>query len=240
MVTTSDILSFASSRKFFTRKELIFHLEQEAKLGSPRSLSEQLHRLLKSGQIKRVERGVYTFLEDTRRSFSVVSSEETLFLHQQLKTQFPFLDICIWSVSNLISYMHHIPNLSLLFVEVENDAVESVFNSLKSNSNRLVFMEPTLTDYERYIHTNDTIVVCPLVSESPLQIVDGLKTPTIEKILVDIVGDVAFSFLQGAEINEVYTTIFERHNVNKNKLIRYATRRGRKEKVEQLIKANRL
>src|SRR5574344_2927026 len=130
MVTTSDILSFASSRKFFTRKELIFHLEQEAKLSSPRSLSEQLHRLLKSVQIKRVDRGVYTFLQDTRRSFSVVSSEETLFLHQQLKTQFPFLDICIWSVSNLISYMHHIPNLSLLFVEVENDAVESVFNSL--------------------------------------------------------------------------------------------------------------
>jgi hypothetical protein len=54
------------------------------------------------------------------------------------------------------------------------------------------------------------------------------------------VGDVEFSFLQGSEVNYVYTTIFERHNVNKNKLLRYATRRGRKEEVEQLINANKL
>ena len=111
---------------------------------------------------------------------------------------------------------------------------------LNTESNKRVFLLPSLTDFERYISTNDAIIIRLLISESPLQLVEGISTSTIEKVLVDIVGDVEFSFLQGSEINHVYTTIFERHNVNKSKLLRYATRRGRKEEVEQLINANKL
>ncbi len=99
---------------------------------------------------------------------------------------------------------------------------------------------PSLTDFERYINTNEAIIIRPLISESPLLVVDGINTPTIEKILVDIVGDVEFSFLQGSEINYVYAAVFERHSVNKNKLLGYATRRGRKEEVEQLLNTNKL
>lgn len=240
MATTSDILYFAQIRKRFSRKELIEYLKQEAKLGSTSSLSEPLYRLQKSGQLVRLERGLYAITDDKRTNFSMAISKEIQLLHQQLKSHFPNVDMCIWSKSTLVSYMHHIPSVTQLLVEVESDAVESVFNFLNSNSPNLVFLEPTVTDFERYIQSNETIVVTSLVSESPLQLVDGIKTPTIEKLLVDIVGDVVFSFLQGSEINNVYTTIFERHNVNKNKLLRYAARRGRKEEVEQLINANKL
>ena len=104
-------------------------------------------------------------------------------------------------------YMHHIPNLNLLFVDVEREVAESVFKLLNSDSNKRVFLMPSLTDFERYIHTNEAIIIRPLISESPLQMVDGINTPTIEKILVDIVGDVEFAFLQGSEINNVFATI---------------------------------
>ncbi|MDP4241010.1 MAG: hypothetical protein Q8904_16225 [Bacteroidota bacterium] len=87
---------------------------------------------------------------------------------------------------------------------------------------------------------NDAIIFRPLISDSPLQLVKDINTPTLEKILVDIVGDIAFSFLQGSEINHIYTTIFERHSINKNKLLRYATRRARKEEVEELLKISQL
>lgn len=99
---------------------------------------------------------------------------------------------------------------------------------------------PSSADFERYINTNEAIVIRPLTSESPLKLVDDINTPTIEKIMVDIVGDVEFSFLRGVEINYVYNTIFEKHNINKNKLLRYASRRGRKQLVEELIKTNNL
>jgi predicted aldo/keto reductase-like oxidoreductase len=125
--------------------------------------------------------------------------------------------------------------------KLQTEKADRIFlNNLNTESNKRVFLLPSLTDFERYISTNDAIIIRLLISESPLQLVEGISTPTIEKVLVDIVGDVEFSFLQGSEINHVYTTIFERHNVNKNKLLRYATRRGRKEEVEQLINANKL
>jgi len=64
---------------------------------------------------------------------------------------------------------------------------------------------------------------------------EGFNTPSIEKILVDVAGDVEFDFLQGAEITYFYSNVIERHNINKSKLIRYATRRGRRQEVEQLF-----
>ena len=136
--------------------------------------------------------------------------------------------------------MHHIPNLNLLFVDVEREVTESVFYFLNSDSTKRVFLQPSLTDFEQYISANEAIIIRSLISESPLQLIESINTPTIEKVLVDIVADVEFSFLQGSEINYVYTTIFEKHNVNKNKLLRYAARRGRKNEVKKLINTNKL
>ena len=240
MVTTNDILNFAGNHKVFSRKELIANLKSQNQLENPASLSEQLNRLLKSGQLIRLEHGIYTLSDKTKNDFSVVCSEEMKRINQQLKTQFPFADFCIWPGSTLLSYMQHIPSLSFILIDVEREVAESIFNLLNSDSSKRVYLMPSSTDFERYINTNEAIIVRPLISESPLQLVDGIKTPTIEKILVDIAGDVEFSFLQGVEINYVYNTIFEKHNVNKNKLLRYASRRGRKQLVENLLKTNKL
>jgi hypothetical protein len=240
MVTINDILNFAGNHKVFSRKELIDNLKSQNQLENPSSLSEQLNRLLKSSQLIRLERGIYTLPDNAKKDFSIACTEEMKKINQQLKSQFPFADYCIWSGSALLSYMHHIPSLSFVLVDVEREVAESVFNLLNSDSSKRVYLMPSSTDFERYINTNEAIIIRPLVSESPLQLVEDINTPAIEKILVDIVGDVEFSFLQGVEINYVYNTIFEKHNVNKNKLLRYATRRGRKAVVEKLLKTNKL
>jgi predicted transcriptional regulator of viral defense system len=132
MVTTKDIINFAFTHKVFTRKELIANLQNRKQISAPGSLSEQLDRLFKSGLLIRLERGVYSLPVNARKDFSVVCSEEMQRINQQLKNQFPFADYCIWSGSALIPYMHHIPNLSLLFVDVEREVAESVFNLLNS------------------------------------------------------------------------------------------------------------
>jgi hypothetical protein len=240
MVTTNDILNFAFTHKVFTRKELITNLKSLNQISTQSSLSEQLNRLLKSGQLIRFERGIYTLPDNAKKNFSINSSEDVKNINQQIIKQFPFADYCIWPGSAIMPYMHHIPNLSFVFVDVEREVAESIFNHLNSESTKRVYLMPSLTDFERYINGTEAIIIRPLISESPLQLIDGINTPAIEKILVDIVGDVEFSFLQGSEINYVYSTIFERHNINKNKLLRYASRRGRKQEVELLLKTNKL
>lgn len=240
MITTNEILNFAFLHKVFTRSELMDDLKNKNQIGSLGVLSEQLNRLLKSGRLIRIERGVYKLPDDAKRDFAVVCSEEMKKIDTRIKSQFPFVDYCLWFNSILMPYMHHIPNLNLMFVDVEREVAESVFNLLNSDSNKRIFLMPSLTDFERYISTNEAIIIRPLISESPLRLVEGINTPAIEKILVDMVGDVEFAFLQGSEMSYVYTTIFENHSVNKNKLLRYATRRGRKEEVEQLLNINKL
>ena len=136
--------------------------------------------------------------------------------------------------------MLHVPNINYLYVDVERDAAESVFNLLNSASPKRVYLMPTVTDFERYISGNDIIIIRILVSESPVQNNAGIITPAIEKILVDMVADAEFNFLKGSELHHIYNTIFERHNVNKSKLLRYATRRGKRGEVEQLMNINKL
>jgi hypothetical protein len=235
MITSNDILNFAITHKVFTRKELIANLKNQTKVDSLHSLSERLDRLLKSKQLIRLERGVYSLPATFQKIFMAFISDEIKQLNLQLKTQFPFANYCVWSSKTIAPYMHHIPNLNYTYIDVERDVTESVFDFLNNNSSVRVFLCPDQNDFSRYINGNESIIIRTLISEAPLQVLQGFNTPTIEKILVDVAGDVEFDFLQGTEITYFYRNVIERHNINKSKLIRYATRRGRRLEVEQLF-----
>ena len=64
---------------------------------------------------------------------------------------------------------------------------------------------------------------------------DGCIVPRIEKILVDLVGDNELFFASGSETYNIYEFVRESNNINMSRLLRYASRRNRKEKVEQII-----
>jgi len=225
MNISNEIIRFAAGRESFPRSELI---EKFGNL-SEKSLSQQLYRLLKSNRLERIEQGIYRLPVSL---FSV--SDEIKTLNEILKNQFPFSDYCFWSSNVLMPFMHHIPNLNFIYVDVENDVAESVFNFLKTNQSKSVYFRPDKEDYYRYITGTESIIVRLLISESPLQMQENVFVPTLEKVLVDIACDVEFDFMQGAEISYFYRNVMERHTINKRKLLRYASRRGRREEVEQL------
>ena len=225
MNISAEIIGFATNRQTFSRKELF---ESFGNL-SEKSLSQQIYRLLKTNRLERIKQGIYRLPVSL---FSVL--EEIKQLNEILKKQLPFANFCLWSSNVLIPFMHHIPNLNFIYLDVENDVAESAFNFLKSNQTKPIFFRPNKEEYNRYITGTEAIIVRGLISESPLQTVKNVQTPTLEKVLVDIAGDIEFDFLQGAEITYFYRNVLERHEINKRKLLRYASRRGRREKVEQL------
>lgn len=179
--------------------------------------------------MERKNQGVYSLPNSL---FAV--SKEIQELNEILKNKFPFANFCFWSSNVLMPFMHHIPILNFIYLDVEYDVAETVFNFLKSKHQRTIFFRPSKDEYNRYVAGTDAIIIRGLVSESPLQIIENVPTPTLEKVLVDIVGDVEFDFLQGTEITYFYRNVLDRNVINKKKLIRYATRRGRREEVEQL------
>jgi hypothetical protein len=66
--------------------------------------------------------------------------------------------------------------------------------------------------------------------EAPVQLLQGVVTTTIEKLLVDVFcDDVLFAAQQGGEMATIYRVAFEKHTINENKMLRYANRRRKKE-----------
>lgn len=74
-----------------------------------------------------------------------------------------------------------------------------------------------------------------LVSEAPLQKVSDVPMPTLEKLLVDILRDADFFYLQGSESEHIFENAFNLYAVNRNRLFRYAGRRKAKEEILSIL-----
>lgn len=237
MTITESILNYASRQKgAFKRKDLINGIVSKHPSTTEKAIDIQTSRLLNSGKLQRKGHGQYMLAENILPEFVYHPSEFEKDIFLQLKKKFPFLDICIWSPKVLSSFMHHIPNIGYTFVDVEKDGMESVFHALLNmNTGRHILLAPSVKDCERYLVDTDTIVVRQLIGQSPLTEIDGCTVPRIEKILVDAIGDNELMFASGSEIYNIYEFVRERHSINMSKLNRYASRRNRKDKVQQII-----
>ena len=74
-----------------------------------------------------------------------------------------------------------------------------------------------------------------LVSEAPLQEVSGVPMPTLEKLLVDILRDTDFFYLQGSESDRIIENAFNLYTINRNRLFRYADRRKVKKELSSIL-----
>ena len=116
-----------------------------------------------------------------------------------------------------------------------------MFQFLRSE-NIPAFLEPDEEIIQNYLPDNRTpVIILPLVSEAPLQIVNSVQTVTLEKILVDLFCDTTTFFAyQGSERSTIFKEAFDRYTVHQNKLLRYARRRGKKDALLSYLKKNKL
>jgi len=184
--------------------------------------------------ITRVGRG--RFVLGKSITFQPEISPKIKSLNTKLKNQFPYLKTCLWSTSIINQFMVHQPGKFYLLVEVEKEATESVFYYLKESKNN-VFINPTIDILEKYLpNSNEIIIVNPLVSEAPIKRIQGVSTVSIEKLLVDVYCDaVIFAAQQGSEMRTIFTMALNKYPVNKNRMLRYADRRGQKEPLRSYL-----
>ena len=206
---------------------------------SGESLKRVLSRLVTEGRLQRVGYGLYKASDNRLPRYSYEPSAEEIDLYQRLKRTFPFTGICIWRPEVLVPLMQHVPIATATFIDVERVAMDSVFSALQSmDSERPILINPSKTEVDRIIPSSAPIIVRPLVQEAPTEKINGIIVPTIEKILVDAVSDKELQFAQGAELFTIYENAFEKFDINKSRLLRYASRRNRKPKVETILKSN--
>ena len=210
MTAENQIIDIARKQNgLFTRKDLLNAVRSGMKNISEGSLVVLLNRMLAENKIIRVSYGKYKLNEDLKYDFLYEPSEFMLSLNRHIKEKFPFIDYCIWQPSIFASMMLHVPAVRTTLVDVEREAMESVFMSLQNMEFAIpVFFNPKQEDADRYITNRDMIIVRPLVKEAPIDIIDGCPVPTLEKMLVDAISDKELQHLQGNELYTIYSNAF--------------------------------
>lgn len=238
MTTTEAITNYASTQQApFSRKELINALCTGDIKTSEQNVNLQLNRLVSSGKLIRIRYGYYSLPKGSRKEYVYIPSEEEMDLNSLIKSKFPFIDYCVWSPSKLGRFMQHVPNVGTILVDAERDVMESVFMELQSEiKSRQILLHPSRKEIEIYVNSLDAVIVRPLVHEAPLSEFKGYKVPRIEKMLVDAAGDAELDYMGGSELYTIFENAFDAYTINKSKLLRYASRRNRKERIIQILK----
>lgn len=220
--------------KPFTSKELYqFYLDYEPEL-KQNTFRWRIYNLKQAGIISSVKRGTYRL--ESKKAFTPPINLSLKRIYNKIKEKFPYIEISIWETNWLANYMIHQPRTDNIIIEVDKDAMESVF-ALFQETKSNVFLNPNKHDVETYLMTGKSnIVVKNLVVESPIQLQDKIYVPKIEKIIVDLFVDKdLFIMYQGQELANIYEALFETYSINQSTLNRYATKRKVKERLVDFI-----
>jgi len=227
-VSKKQILEFAQTNQKVNASSLASAYGMKAV-----TARQYLYSLAKDKELVRVGQGEYAI--NMKQSFTYKPTEIVKKIYQSLKAELPFTDFCVYDGSILSPIQHHLYINHAIYVETNRDAVESVFGRLKTKYKN-VYRQPNAAFVHDYIDfREECIIVKALVTESPLMEVDGVKVPTLEKLLVDTQKDNDFDYLQGYESTKMYHIAFDLYSINLQRLMRYARRRSISKGVEGLI-----
>ena len=128
------------------------------------------------------------------------------------------------------------PNLDVIILEIEKLTAEAVFEDVRGMvDDRKMLLNPSERDYRLYASGEKSLIVKDMVSESPVQTVDGITVPMLEKILVDATVSPELDFARGGEMYTLFENAGEMYRIGRKTMLRYAARRGKREEIEKLI-----
>lgn len=233
---TEQLKAFFKDRQPFTVEDIRAFYQKLGDEINRSTLDWRIHQLRKLGILHKEGRGIYTF--QPGQVFSPSIDRKLKLLHNKIKNEFPFLTTCVWDTKWLNELMVHQPVNFYTLIEVEKAGMEPVFYFLKEQEkNKTLLLAPTASMLEKYEDRNkDTFIVNPLISEAPLQKTNNVQIPTLEKILVDIFCDkTVLGAYQGKEMSRIFANAYEKYQVDEPKLMRYASRRSKKEAIRSFV-----
>jgi hypothetical protein len=221
-------------RQFFSRKELHDFLVQFEPDLKDVTFLWKIHDLKNRQVIMPVSKTLFTFACKPAYKPHIDETERKIFV--KLSTQFPTLQACIWSTQIVSEFMLHIPAEFITVLQVEKEALEPVYDFLKTQK-QSVFIQPEEKEIERYVYeSKSAIVLQSLVTKSPLQKLNKVTTVTIEKMIVDLLSDKKlFAVFQGNELIHIINTAYNRYAIQFTKLFYYAKRRRKELELTELL-----
>lgn len=232
--TRAAIRTYAENRESFRFADLLSYLNSITNI-SKVTLSWYLREMVKDNMLFKLGRGIYTSRKQQAMYYTPRLRDKAIKIGKLIATAFPFIKTSIFDGQVLADFQHHISSNNIIYIEVEREAMESVFHWLKGEGYSAYFNPNKDFVYDNIDISKDALIVKPLISESPLTDIRGIHTPRLEKILVDILCDDDMDYLHGSEWYYILDYVMNTYYVNRSTLLRYASRRNAKEKIGKAI-----
>ncbi|PVD18071.1 hypothetical protein V512_014455 [Mesotoga sp. Brook.08.105.5.1] len=241
------ISSELKDRDSFTTEELKPFLTLPGEEISPVTIRTRLNALKRCGIITHIGRSLYTLKKLYDYTPEIDQTLRKVYL--ELRKRLPLTRICVWRPFWLNEFALHIAFMQTIVVESERETERAVFEvlqeSLEKNSSltgTLLLLNPSAEDVDLYVSgQSPAIVVGRLITEAPVRESDGVIVPRLEKMLVDLFsGGPVLEPFGGAEMDRVFRNAFNTYALNVNTIIRYATRRGKRQEMADYLTSKKL
>lgn len=241
----NKIRSLLKKHSILTRKGLIKSLLETIPSVKVSSIDWVLHKLKEKRVLVNVGRGKYSLQEVSK--FSPELSSKLEWIYSKIQKRYEPDEALLWETRWLHEFMTHLPFASMIVIEIEQDLLESVYYFIKENVKNEVYLLNGFANkkanlgglMDQYVlETRDPIVVKRLVSRSPKQRLGKVKSPTLEKILVDVFSDpVLFTTYHGGELENIFTKAFNRYALDRKRMMSYAKRRAVDHQLSEFLEA---
>lgn len=219
--------------EMFTSDELKQEIKKQMPHLSDSSLSWHVHRLCDNGTISRLSRGYYQLR--TAGKFEPEISETALQAFELVHEAYPFIKVCITETHWFKHFMINQAIRNTIILEVEKDYLFEVQSLLNSKGFTAFDIKVIETMYTYGFVQENSIILKPIISQSPL-VNHGLYIrPAMEKLFVDFVADNYLYMPQEAELPEIMMTYLMQYPINDSTLLRYASRRNLRKKMYAIL-----
>jgi len=228
------------NNKVVTREELYNYYRKFEPDLNYYTFSWRLHDLKNKNILKPIKRNHY--LISNKPFYEMRLDNITKEIANFISNEYDSVKISIWETSCLNEFSQHLMSNKITIIETEKDLLESIYFTLKDNEISNIFIEPDENIMNYYVSESQSpIILKRLLSRSPLQKLNGISSPSLEKILVDIISDKKlFYFIEGKESERILINAMEKYIVDTTTLLNYAERREKRKYIEQILYENNL
>ena len=231
----SECIRALAEKKSFSRQEFFQVFREKGFEAGEESLKKTLQKMLNDGTIVRVGRNAYCVPVKGMSQYEYQYSNISNNVARIIKDNHPYLEFLIFELFQLNEFVNHQLAHNIIFVSVESEIMDFVFNTLKESYPGRVLVNPTIEVFHQY-WVDNMIVVIKMITEAPKGQRQKWHT-RIESILVNLM---TVPLLQESISENEYAAIFEgaftRYVIDESCLFRYAKRRGAYNKIKRFIK----
>ena len=213
--------------------DLVRASEPEFRAGQMKRL---LANLIETSKIEHVGHNRYRKIMKTvnKAKYENRYSETALKIIAIMEEEFPLVDYRIWELSWLNEFVNHQLGRNYIFLEVEKDGCEFIFDRMMSDFAGKVLLRPDQNQVTRY-GVNDSIIIDRLVSESPKGKTEVYYLSP-EKLVVDLFANKRLKgMLSMGDYPEALEAVFTVYEVDQVKMFRYARRRNKEKELKEFL-----